>query len=151
MKRIILMLILSPLLAFSQKTIIHCGKLIDVKSLQVLTNISIVVEGKKISAIVPGYQDGAKGDQVINLKNKTNENQMVSVEFKEKIASNTFSGFKDCISIKEIRQNKFNFETNKAESIRKQIMEFCLSNNLNIVSLNSESHNLESVFKSLTL
>lgn len=90
-------------------------------------------------------------DQLINLKNKTNENQMVSVEFKEKIASNLFSGFKDCINIKEISQNKFNFETRNAESIRKQIMELCLSNNLNIVSLNSESHNLESVFKSLTL
>ncbi len=90
-------------------------------------------------------------DQLINLKNKTNENQMVSVEFKEKIASNLLSEFKDCISIKEISQNKFNFETNNAESIRKQIMELCLSNNLNIVSLNSESHNLESVFKSLTL
>ena len=90
-------------------------------------------------------------DQLINLKNKTNQNQRVSVEFKEKIASNTFSTFKDCISIKEISQNKFNFETNNAESIRKQIMEFCLSNNLNIVSLNSESHNLEAVFKSLTM
>jgi 3-isopropylmalate/(R)-2-methylmalate dehydratase large subunit len=60
MKRIILMLILSPLLAFSQKTIIHCGKLIDVKSLQVLTNMSIIVEGKKVAKniklamIVPG-------------------------------------------------------------------------------------------------
>jgi hypothetical protein len=90
-------------------------------------------------------------DQLINLKNKTNENQMVSVEFKEKIASNLFSEIKDCISIKEINQNKFNFETSNAESIRKQIMELCLSHNLNIVSLNSESHNLESVFKSLTL
>lgn len=90
-------------------------------------------------------------DQLSNLKNKTNENQMVSVEFKEKIASNLFSRFKDCKSIKEISQNKFNFETSNAESIRKQIMELCLSNNLNIVSLNSESHNLESVFKSLTL
>ena len=90
-------------------------------------------------------------DKLINLKNKTNENQMVSVEFKEKIASNLFSEIKDCISIKEISQNKYNFETSNAVSTRKQIMELCLSNNLNIVSLNSESHNLESVFKSLTL
>ncbi len=90
-------------------------------------------------------------DQLINLKNKTNENQMVSVEFKEKIASNLFSEIKDCISIKEISQNKYNFETSNAVSIRKQIMELCLNNNLNIVSLNSESHKLESVFKSLTL
>jgi len=90
-------------------------------------------------------------DQLINLKNKTNQNQMVAVEFKEKIVLNLFSEIKDCISIKEISQNKFNFETINPASIRKQIMELCLSNNLNIVSLNSESHNLESVFKSLTL
>jgi ABC-2 type transport system ATP-binding protein len=90
-------------------------------------------------------------DQLINLKNKTNENQMVSVEFKEIIASDLFSEIKDCISIKEISQNKFNFETSNAASIRKQIMELCLSHNLNIVSLNSESHNLEAIFKSLTL
>ena len=90
-------------------------------------------------------------DQLSNLKNKSTENQMVSVEFKEKIASNLFSEIKDCLSIKEISQNKFNFETNNAASIRKQILELCLSHNLNIVSLNSESHNLESVFKSLTL
>ena len=90
-------------------------------------------------------------DQLVNLKNKTNDNQMVSVEFKEKISSDLFSGIKDCISIKEISQNKFNFETKNAASIRKQIMELCLSNNLNIVSLNSESNNLEAVFKSLTV
>jgi len=90
-------------------------------------------------------------DQLINLKNKTNQNQMVAVEFKEKIVLNLFAEIKDCISIKEISQNKFNFETSNPASIRKQIMELCLSNNLNIVSLNSESHNLESVFKSLTL
>jgi ABC-2 type transport system ATP-binding protein len=90
-------------------------------------------------------------DQLSNLKNKSNENQMVSVEFKEKISSDLFSGIKDCMAIKEISQNKFNFETKNAASIRKQIMELCLSHNLNIVSLNSESNNLEAIFKSLTL
>jgi hypothetical protein len=76
---------------------------------------------------------------------------LFTILFLASIASNLFSEIKDCLSIKEISQNKFNFETNNAASIRKQILELCLSHNLNIVSLNSESHNLESVFKSLTL
>ena len=71
MKKILLLFCLSPLFLQAQKTIIHCGKLIDVKTLSVLTNMSIIVEGKKIVAVQSGYVDGIKGDQLINLKNKT--------------------------------------------------------------------------------
>lgn len=71
MKKILLLFCLSPLFLQAQKTIIHCGKLIDVKTLSVLNNMSIIVEGKKIVAVQSGYVDGIKGDQLINLKNKT--------------------------------------------------------------------------------
>jgi len=71
MKKLLLLLCLSPLFLQAQKTIIHCGKLIDVKALSVLNNMSIIVEGKKIVAVQTGFVDGAKGDQIINLKNKT--------------------------------------------------------------------------------
>lgn len=71
MKKLLLLLCLSPLFLQAQKTIIHCGKLIDVKALSVLSNMSIIVEGKRIVAVQSGYVDGAKGDQIINLKNKT--------------------------------------------------------------------------------
>ena len=71
MKKLLLLFCLSPFILQAQKTIIHCGKLIDVKALSVLNNMSIIVEGKKIVAVQSGYADGAKGDQIINLKNKT--------------------------------------------------------------------------------
>ena len=71
MKKLLLLFCLSPFFLQAQKTIIHCGKLIDVKALSVLNNMSIIVEGKKIVAVQSGYVDGAKGDQIINLKNKT--------------------------------------------------------------------------------
>ena len=71
MKKLLLLFCLSPFILQAQKTIIHCGKLIDVKALSVLNNMSIIVEGKKIVAVQSGYVDGAKGDQIINLKNKT--------------------------------------------------------------------------------
>jgi imidazolonepropionase-like amidohydrolase len=62
------------LLAFAgmaQKTILHCGSLIDVKTQTVLKNRSIVVEGKKIVSVSEGFLTPAKGDLVINLKDRT--------------------------------------------------------------------------------
>jgi imidazolonepropionase-like amidohydrolase len=62
------------LLAFAgmaQKTILHCGSLIDVKTQTVLKNRSIVVEGKKIVSVSEGFLTPAKGDIVINLKDRT--------------------------------------------------------------------------------
>jgi imidazolonepropionase-like amidohydrolase len=57
--------------SFAQKTILHCGSLIDVKTQTVLKNRSIVVEGKKIVAVSEGFLSPAKGDVVINLKDRT--------------------------------------------------------------------------------
>ncbi|WP_339605900.1 amidohydrolase family protein [uncultured Roseivirga sp.] len=67
---------LSLLVLFSfglnaQRTIIHAGKLIDGKSDQVMTSMSIVIEGNKIVAVDQGYTKGRNDDQVIDLKNKT--------------------------------------------------------------------------------
>jgi imidazolonepropionase-like amidohydrolase len=56
---------------FAQKTILHCGSLIDVKTQTVLKNRSIVVEGKKIVSVSEGFLSPAKGDVVINLKDRT--------------------------------------------------------------------------------
>ena len=54
----------------AQKTIIHCGQLIDVKAGQVLKEMTIEVEGNKIINIVKGYSLGGN-DKMIDLKSKT--------------------------------------------------------------------------------
>lgn len=41
--------------AFAQKTYIHAGRLIDVKTKKVLTEQTIVVEGNKILSLSAGY------------------------------------------------------------------------------------------------
>ncbi|MBS1666751.1 MAG: amidohydrolase family protein [Bacteroidetes bacterium] len=57
--------------SFAQKTIIYCGKLIDVKSLQILSEMSIVVEGNKIIDIQKGFINPSSNNLIIDLKNKT--------------------------------------------------------------------------------
>lgn len=56
---------------FSQRTLIYCGKLIDTKSLQVFTEMTIVVQDNLIADIQKGYRVPVSGDQVIDLKNRT--------------------------------------------------------------------------------
>lgn len=55
----------------AQKTLLHCGQLIDVKNLQILKEMTIVVQGNKILDVQKGYSTAAAGDQVIDLKTKT--------------------------------------------------------------------------------
>lgn len=73
MKKSLLLLsfCLIGLFTFAQKTIIHCGKLIDTKNLKVLEKMTIVVEGKKIVGLENGYIKGNSSDQIIDLKSKT--------------------------------------------------------------------------------
>jgi len=57
--------------AFAQKTYIQCGKLIDGISNAERTAVTLVIEGKTITDIKPGYVAGGAGDKLIDLKNKT--------------------------------------------------------------------------------
>jgi len=71
MKKLFIIFLLFPFFAIAQRTILHCGKLIDVKTNTVLNSMTIVIEGKKIKAIQTGFQQGEKSDKVIDLKNRT--------------------------------------------------------------------------------
>ncbi len=66
---LLLLFVLNGLQA--QKTLLHCGQLIDVNSGKMLTSMTIVVEGKKISDVVAGYTKGTASDKVIDLKKFT--------------------------------------------------------------------------------
>ena len=72
MKKLLLgLLVCNPLFLLSQRTILHCGKLIDVTKGQVLTDYSIIVEGNTITDVLAGFTKSSGTDKVIDLKNKT--------------------------------------------------------------------------------
>ena len=64
-----LWLLTSPLLA--QRTLIHCGNLFDGLSNAVQPQMTVVVEGNKITAVQKGYAAPTGSDQVLDLKSKT--------------------------------------------------------------------------------
>jgi imidazolonepropionase-like amidohydrolase len=57
--------------AYSQKTIIHCGNLIDGKANDVQSQMTLVVEGNKIVAVQKGFTKPAMDEKFIDLSKKT--------------------------------------------------------------------------------
>lgn len=73
MKQIILSIsiIIASNLLHAQKTLIHCGKLIDCTGNDVKKEMTIITEGNKIVSVENGYKVPAGSEQVIDLKDKT--------------------------------------------------------------------------------
>lgn len=57
--------------AFAQRTLIHCGSLINGKSKDIQTQVTIVVEGNKILSVDKGFTKPGKDDTIIDLSKKT--------------------------------------------------------------------------------
>lgn len=73
MKKYYCMLIYCALvhIASAQRTIIYCGQLIDVKSLQVQKEMSVIITGNTITEVQKGYAKAGANDKIIDLKSKT--------------------------------------------------------------------------------
>src|SRR5258708_16383881 len=56
---------------FAQRTLLYCGKLIDPKSGQVSTEMSIVLTGNNITALQKGYLAPTPADKITDLKTRT--------------------------------------------------------------------------------
>jgi imidazolonepropionase-like amidohydrolase len=69
--KITLALLLITSLTFGQRTLIHCGNLIDGKSSEVQSQVTIVVEGNKIISVEKGLTKPAGTDKLIDLSKKT--------------------------------------------------------------------------------
>ena len=89
-------------------------------------------------------------DTLANLKMNAGATAVVLVEFKEGVSTellNTLHGF---TSVTSNKPGSFVIHSEDPESIRKQLLQLSIEHNLNIISLQSQNQNLESVFKSLT-
>jgi len=68
---ILLALLCAVFHAYGQRTIIHCGNLIDGKSNAVQRQMTLVVEGNHITDVQKGFVNPSSGDNVIDLSSKT--------------------------------------------------------------------------------
>lgn len=89
-------------------------------------------------------------DSLQNLQKRSSGMQQVTVEFKQPVDINLLRKLPAASEVTNIQQSTFTIQCAGAEELKKEILKFSIEHNLDIVSLQSETQNLESVFKSLT-
>ena len=89
-------------------------------------------------------------DSLANLQKGKISNHFIIVEFKEPVDKTVLKNLKDVTDLEQLQITNYKLQTTNPEALRKQLLELSLQNNLNIVSLQSESNSLEEIFRSLT-
>lgn len=96
-------------------------------------------------------------DQLSNLQKANKSSHAVIVQFKEAVEIELLNQIQDVQKVEQLQttnlptgQAGYKLQTTNPESVRKKLLELSLQHNLNIVSLQSESHSLEEVFRNLT-
>jgi len=89
-------------------------------------------------------------DTLSRLQQMNKESHVVLVQFKEQADPAWFAALADISKIENSEPYTWKLETQNPDLVRKQLFELALQHNLNIVSLQSEEHSLEDVFRALT-
>ena len=66
-----LALVLLVNIGFAQRTLIHCGTLINGKTKETQSQVTLVVEGNKITSVDKGFTKAGTGDNLVDLSKKT--------------------------------------------------------------------------------
>lgn len=89
-------------------------------------------------------------DKLITLQQTSNENHLVIVQFNSPVKDSVLEQIKEVIAIEKIQAATYRLHTSNPDSVRKQLLETALQQNLDIVSLQSEKRSLEDIFKLVT-
>ena len=89
-------------------------------------------------------------DLLTNLQKEGSGKQVLQVGFKEPVDIELLKSLKDVTAVTQLSTVNYQLSTTNPEALRKQLMQLSLQNNLNIVSLQSETNSLEDIFRSLT-
>jgi len=88
-------------------------------------------------------------DTLGNLQSSNKNSHIVLVEFGKKTNAQLL---RDLSGVEEVEenQNQYQLQTSDPERVKKQLLEFSLHNDLDILSLKTQSKSLEEVFRNLT-
>jgi ABC-2 type transport system ATP-binding protein len=89
-------------------------------------------------------------DKLRNLQGLHKGTQLVLVQFKETVDPALLAAIEGVSRVEQLQPSHYRLHTSDGEAARKQVLGIALEKNLNIISLQSESQSLESIFKALT-
>ena len=89
-------------------------------------------------------------DSLSNLRLSNEAYHIVIVQFSGKIDPQVLLNLNDVQSVEEQSASVFKIQTSNPENVKRQLLKLSLENNLNIISLQSETKSLENIFRNLT-
>ena len=88
-------------------------------------------------------------DRLSKLRSQ-NSAGAVKVSFKEPLEAGWLSALRKVKAVHQLSTQEWELQTDEPDTVKKQLLELALQNNLNIVSLQSENQSLEDIFRHLT-
>ncbi len=89
-------------------------------------------------------------DKLSNLQRGQEDKHVVIVQFREVVARGILENIKGVSGVEELQAKNYKLQTDNPDLVKKQLLEIAVQQNLDIVSLQSESQSLENIFKELT-
>jgi ABC-2 type transport system ATP-binding protein len=89
-------------------------------------------------------------DSLSNLRLSNEAYHIVIVQFSGKIDPQVLLNLNDVQSVEEESASVFKIQASDPENVKRQLLKLSLENNLNIISLQSETKSLENIFRNLT-
>ncbi len=89
-------------------------------------------------------------DSLANLQKTKKDSYQVRVVFKEPVLASSFAQFQAIDELTAINESTYLIATINPELVRKQLLTLTITENLNIVSLQTEGNSLEDIFRALT-
>lgn len=89
-------------------------------------------------------------DDLLLQLSKTNTHQPLRVQFREVLEAEWLQRLPAVLSVDKKDSHTWVLDTEDTEQLNKQLLSLALQHNLNIVSLQSESRDLEAIFRDLT-
>ena len=89
-------------------------------------------------------------DRLKNLQKNKGDQFQVRVSFQENVSISIFQKIPEVLIVRSISDTDIMLTTKDPETVRKQLLELTIAQNLNIISLQTESNSLEDIFRELT-
>jgi ABC-2 type transport system ATP-binding protein len=122
------------------------------KTVMLSTHIMQEVNAMCQRAIIINKGKIVADSQIEELKNSLNKDkQVLEISFAQAIDTSLLKNIPSVLNIKNTLANTYNIEVNNTSIARKAILQTCLDNNIDIISINEAAASLEEVFRQLTL
>jgi len=89
-------------------------------------------------------------DNTLSHLRQQNDSNTIKVSFREAPDERALQELKGVTGVNRLSVQEWELQTDQPDEVKKQLLELALQNNLNIVSLHSETRSLEDIFRNLT-